>query len=40
MLIRTGDTVFQGIYRNISNADAINLISNYGGVRDVLLVKE
>ncbi len=40
MLIRTGDTVFQGIYRNISNADAINLISNFGGVRDVLLVKE
>ena len=37
-LIRSGDTTYQGIYRNIRNDDAITLISELGGVRDVLLV--
>jgi len=39
-LIKTGDFVFQGVYRNISNSDAIHLVSQLGGVRDVVLVKE
>lgn len=38
-LIRTGDFTYQGIYSNITNEDALALICELGGVRDVLLVK-
>jgi len=39
-LIRTGDFKYQGIYYNVSKPDALELICDLGGVRDVLLVKD
>ncbi|MCH7972658.1 MAG: FkbM family methyltransferase [Bacteroidetes bacterium] len=37
--IRTGDVTTQSVYVNISDRDAITLISELGGVRDVLFQK-
>ena len=37
--IRTGDGITQSVYLNISDQDAITLISELGGVRDVLFQK-
>jgi FkbM family methyltransferase len=39
-ILQTADDNFQAVYSNISDADAIKLISDIGGVRDVLLAKK
>jgi len=38
-IVRTNDSRFRGIYEDIGNGDVVRLVSETGGVRDVLLEK-